>query len=86
MRKRLGFALDPESIVALFSQTGAFDSAFSVAITLKVDMSSLFQVLTTKCVDLESNGFSFVLSSHRYDHTLTDDVLAGIVKMPIQPG
>lgn len=48
--------LDPESVVALFSQTGEFDSAFSAALVLDVDMSSLFETLAAKCVTLGLNG------------------------------
>lgn len=50
------FSLDPQAIVALFSQTAAFDSAFTSARTLGVDMSSLFEILTEKCVGLALHG------------------------------
>lgn len=49
------FSLEPEAVVALFSQTGAFDQAFIAARTLDVDLSSLFEILVEKCVALALN-------------------------------
>ncbi len=50
-------SLDPESVIALFSQMGEFDSAFSFAAAqTQVDMSSLFENLTANCVSLGLNG------------------------------
>ena len=48
----LDFHLEPEAVVALFTQTNSFDQAFQVATTLNVDMSSLFEILAEKCVGL----------------------------------
>lgn len=50
------FTLDSEAIVALFSQTGAFDAAFVAARMLEVNMSSLFEVLTDKCIALATQA------------------------------
>ncbi|KDE05151.1 hypothetical protein MVLG_04492 [Microbotryum lychnidis-dioicae p1A1 Lamole] len=53
--ERPSFSLQGESIVSLFSQTGAFDAAFQTALVLGVDMSSLFEVVTDRCVGLTMN-------------------------------
>ncbi|SCV68913.1 BQ2448_1034 [Microbotryum intermedium] len=53
--ERPSFSLEGESIVSLFSQTGAFDAAFQAARVLGVDMSSLFEVVTDRCVGLTMN-------------------------------
>ncbi|SCZ91062.1 BZ3500_MvSof-1268-A1-R1_Chr1-3g02525 [Microbotryum saponariae] len=53
--ERPSFSLEGESIVSLFSQTGAFDAAFQAARVLDVDMSSLFEVVTDRCVGLTMN-------------------------------
>ncbi|GAA5990570.1 hypothetical protein JCM5350_001037, partial [Sporobolomyces pararoseus] len=50
--ERTNFHLEPEAVVALFTQTNSFDQAFQVATTLNVDMSSLFEILAEKCVGL----------------------------------
>ncbi|GAA5862780.1 hypothetical protein JCM8547_006543 [Rhodosporidiobolus lusitaniae] len=50
--ERTNFHLDPEAVVALFSQTGAFDQAFSAGAVLGVDLSSLFEVVAERCVSL----------------------------------
>lgn len=52
------FSLEPEAVVALFSQTYAFDQAFVAARTLDVDLASLFEILTEKCVGLALNPTS----------------------------
>lgn len=56
MLRLIDFTLDSDAIVALFSQIGSYDSAFTSARTLEVDMSSLFESLTEKCVGLASHG------------------------------
>ncbi|KAM0793063.1 hypothetical protein ACM66B_000549 [Microbotryomycetes sp. NB124-2] len=53
--ERTNFSLDAEAVVALFSQTGAFDQAFAAARTLNVDMSSLFEVVAERCIALTLN-------------------------------
>ncbi|GAA6013580.1 hypothetical protein JCM11491_002714 [Sporobolomyces phaffii] len=50
--ERTNFHLEPEAVVALFSQTHQFDHAFTAARTLDVDLSSLFEILAEKCVGL----------------------------------
>lgn len=52
---RTDFSLEPDAVVALFSQTNAFDQAFIAARTFDVDLASLFEVLTEKCVSLALN-------------------------------
>lgn len=49
---RSAFALDAEAVVALFSQLGMFDQAFTVARVLDVDTANLFELVTEKCVAL----------------------------------
>jgi len=44
--------LEPEAVVALFSQIGNFEQAFNVATSLKVDLSSVFEILAEKAVGL----------------------------------
>jgi len=46
------FHLEPEAVVALFSQTNAFDQAFNAGRSLDVDLSSLFEIIAEKCVAL----------------------------------
>jgi nuclear pore complex protein Nup160 len=46
------FHLDHEAVVALFSQTGAYDQAFSAGRVLGVDLSSLFETVAERCVAL----------------------------------
>ncbi|GAA6058592.1 hypothetical protein JCM10212_007031 [Sporobolomyces blumeae] len=53
--ERTNFHLDPEAVVALLSQTNAFDQAFQAARVLDVDLSSLFEILAEKCVALSAN-------------------------------
>lgn len=48
----LDFHLEPEAVVALFSQTNAFDQAFNAGRSLDVDLSSLFEIIAEKCVAL----------------------------------
>ncbi|GAA5940387.1 uncharacterized protein JCM15063_002619 [Sporobolomyces koalae] len=50
--ERTSFHLEPEAVVALFSQTNAFDQAFSAGRALDVDLSSLFEIVAEKCVGL----------------------------------
>ncbi|KAM0756678.1 hypothetical protein T439DRAFT_309129 [Meredithblackwellia eburnea MCA 4105] len=54
--ERSNLSLDGEAVVALFAQSAAFPTAFSAALTLGVDMSSLFEILTGKCVGLALGG------------------------------
>ena len=44
--------MSPEEIVGLFAQRGMFDVAQSAAAALRVDMTDLFQTLTSRCVEL----------------------------------
>lgn len=46
------FVLDAESAVALHMRLGAVDDAFATAACLGVDMSSLFENLVDKCIQL----------------------------------
>ncbi|GAA5827090.1 hypothetical protein JCM5353_006183, partial [Sporobolomyces roseus] len=50
--ERTNFHLEPEAVVALFSQTNAFDQAFNAGRSLDVDLSSLFEIIAEKCVAL----------------------------------
>ncbi|GAA5977403.1 hypothetical protein JCM11641_000087 [Rhodosporidiobolus odoratus] len=50
--ERTNFHLDPEAVVALFSQTGAFEQAFSAGAVLDADLSSLFEAVAERCVAL----------------------------------
>ncbi|GAA6005692.1 hypothetical protein JCM10207_005297 [Rhodosporidiobolus poonsookiae] len=66
--ERTNFHLDPEAVVALFSQTGRFEEAFSAGRVLDVDLSSLFEAVTERCVSLSlhpegSQDASWVLLS-----------------------
>ncbi|BGP21800.1 nuclear pore complex protein Nup160 [Rhodotorula toruloides] len=53
--ERTNFHLDPDSVVALFSQIGNFEQAFWAGRVLNVDLSSLFEVITERCVTLAQN-------------------------------
>jgi len=57
-----GFHLEPESVVALFSQLASFDQAFQAGRILDVDLSSLFEAVTERCVTLALHGDRCVLS------------------------
>ncbi|GAA5962589.1 hypothetical protein JCM21900_000955 [Sporobolomyces salmonicolor] len=50
--ERTNFYLEPQAVVALFSQTGAFDQAFTAGRILEVDLSSLFEIIAERCVNL----------------------------------
>ncbi|BGP12916.1 hypothetical protein JCM10213_004335 [Rhodosporidiobolus nylandii] len=50
--ERTNFHLEPAAVVALFSQTGAFEQAFSAGAVLDVDLSSLFETVAERCVAL----------------------------------
>lgn len=54
------FSLEPEAVVALFQQTNAFDQAFVAGRILGVDLSSLFESITERCVQLSSYPESYV--------------------------
>jgi nuclear pore complex protein Nup160 len=47
-----GVSLTPEEIVGFFTQRSMFDEAQSSAAAMDVDMSDLFTVLATRCVEL----------------------------------
>jgi nuclear pore complex protein Nup160 len=47
-----GISVSPDEVVGLFVQQGMFDEAQSAAASLQVDMTSLFQALATRCVEL----------------------------------
>ncbi|BGP29003.1 hypothetical protein JCM10296v2_000739 [Rhodotorula toruloides] len=53
--EQTNFHLDPDSVVALFSQIGNFEQAFWAGRVLDVDLSSLFEVITERCVTLAQN-------------------------------
>ncbi|KAK4054756.1 hypothetical protein OIV83_000680 [Microbotryomycetes sp. JL201] len=53
--ERTNFSLDDEAVVALLSQTGAFDQAFTAARILSVDMASLFGNVAERCIALTLN-------------------------------
>lgn len=48
--------LDSASVVALFSQSGKFDQAFSTGRVLDVDLTSVFESLAERCVTLALNA------------------------------
>ncbi|GAA5902148.1 hypothetical protein JCM6882_006713 [Rhodosporidiobolus microsporus] len=50
--ERTNFHLDPEAVVALFTQVGNFEQAFSSGRVLDVDLSSLFETVADCCVSL----------------------------------
>ncbi|BGP36873.1 hypothetical protein JCM10449v2_000775 [Rhodotorula kratochvilovae] len=54
--ERTSFHLDPEAVVALFSQLGSFDQAFQAGRILDVDLSSLVEAITERCVTLTLNA------------------------------
>ncbi|GAA5890373.1 hypothetical protein JCM8208_002795 [Rhodotorula glutinis] len=56
--ERTSFHLEPESVVALFSQLASFDQAFQAGRILDVDLSSLFEAVTERCVTLALHGDS----------------------------
>ncbi|GAA6053519.1 hypothetical protein JCM3770_000306 [Rhodotorula araucariae] len=53
--ERTNFHLDPEAVVALFSQLASFDQAFQAGRVLDVDLSSLVESVTERCVTLALN-------------------------------
>ncbi|KAK4058160.1 hypothetical protein OIO90_000899 [Microbotryomycetes sp. JL221] len=53
--ERTNFSIDAEALVALLSQTGAFEQAFTLASTLRVDMSSLFELVAERCIALSQH-------------------------------
>ncbi|KPV78594.1 uncharacterized protein RHOBADRAFT_33298 [Rhodotorula graminis WP1] len=56
--ERTSFHLEPESVVTLFSQLASFDQAFQAGRILNVDLSSLFEAVTERCVTLALHGDS----------------------------
>jgi nuclear pore complex protein Nup160 len=58
--RRADFVLEPDVVVALLVQTSQFDLAFSAALTLDVDMSSLLEQVTEKCAELSYQGAAYV--------------------------
>ncbi|GAA5831797.1 hypothetical protein JCM11251_003887 [Rhodosporidiobolus azoricus] len=50
--ERTNFHLEPEAVVALFTQIGNFEQAFSSGRVLDVDLSSLFETVAERCVSL----------------------------------
>lgn len=68
------FHLDPDSVVALFSQIGNFEQAFWAGRVLDVDLSSLFEVITERCVTLAQSSEGCVSSSDAADFALIFDL------------
>lgn len=54
------FQLDAETVVALFSQMGRIDQAFSAGRAFDCDLSALFEALTERCVALSTHESGYV--------------------------
>ncbi|GAA5878145.1 hypothetical protein JCM3774_004309 [Rhodotorula dairenensis] len=53
--ERTNFQLDPETVVALFSQMGRIDQAFTAGRAFDCDLSALFGAVTERCIALSTH-------------------------------
>lgn len=60
------FQLDAETVVALFSQMGRIDQAFSAGRAFDCDLSALFEALTERCVALSTHESGYVPTTPTY--------------------
>ncbi|GAA5980545.1 hypothetical protein JCM10908_001686 [Rhodotorula pacifica] len=53
--ERTTFQLEPETVVALFSQMGRIDQAFAAGCAFECDLSALFEAVAERCIALSTH-------------------------------